>query len=126
MSETLPALKAQADELGITYANNIGEDTLQKKIDEALGNFDGSDTPELTKDTASQPDDNVTVRLQEDETNKHDLPLGVNGKTYLLKRGEDVSVPRDVYEVLKDCVEDHYDGDGNKTRRQSYPFTVVV
>ncbi|WP_062260385.1 hypothetical protein [Endozoicomonas arenosclerae] len=130
MSEKLEALKKQADELGVSYNGNIGEDTLQKRIDEALGNFDNSDNGDTPGASDSKPseeqEETVTINLQRDEKNPHDLPVGVNGKVFLIQRGVDVKVPRSVYEVLKDCTEDHYDEEGKKTARQSYPFTVVV
>lgn len=43
----------------------------------------------------------VTIRLPLTRTEKDDVPVGVNGRTWLIKRGEDVEVPACVAEVLK-------------------------
>ncbi|MCW7556490.1 hypothetical protein NX722_28410 [Endozoicomonas gorgoniicola] len=125
------ATKQKADELGITYPNNIGEDTLLKKIDEHLGNFsdaDDSDEQQETPKTSSGSErpEKVTIILQEDENNQQPVPVGFNGKNYVIKRGVEVEVPYGVYAILKDATETHYDEDGNASQRQSYPFNVVI
>lgn len=43
----------------------------------------------------------VKIRLPLSRTEKDDVPVGVNGKTYLIKRGVDVEVPVSVAEVLQ-------------------------
>lgn len=43
----------------------------------------------------------VTIRLPLTRTEKDDVPVGVNGRTWLIKRGEDVEVPACVAEVLQ-------------------------
>ena len=43
----------------------------------------------------------VKIRLPLSRTEKDDVPVGVNGKTYLIKRGVDVEVPESVAEVLQ-------------------------
>lgn len=41
----------------------------------------------------------VTLPLTRDK--QEDVFVGVNGKTFLIKRGEEVEVPECVYEILK-------------------------
>ncbi len=43
----------------------------------------------------------VKIRLPLTRTEKDDVFVAVNGKTYLIKRGVDVEVPASVAEVLK-------------------------
>lgn len=43
----------------------------------------------------------VTIRLPLTRTEKDDVPVGVNGRTWLIKRGVDVEVPECVAEVLR-------------------------
>lgn len=47
----------------------------------------------------------VTVRIPKSELNPTDLivPVTIGGYTYILKRGEDVPVPQEVYNVLKNA-----------------------
>lgn len=42
----------------------------------------------------------VKIKLQKTRNEKDDVYVGVNGKTYLIKRGEEVEVPISVLEVL--------------------------
>lgn len=51
-------------------------------------------------------EEKVRIRLPKDRENKQpDLFVGLNGKTYLIKRGEDVLVPRAVAEILQNSQE---------------------
>ena len=43
----------------------------------------------------------VKIRLPLTRTEKDDVPVGVNGRTWLIKRGVDVEVPECVAEVLR-------------------------
>lgn len=43
----------------------------------------------------------VTIRLPLTRTEKEDVFVGINGKTYLIRRGEEVAVPANVAAVLQ-------------------------
>ena len=43
----------------------------------------------------------VRIKLEKSRNNKEDEYVAVNGKTYLIKRGEYVEVPESVAEVLQ-------------------------
>lgn len=43
----------------------------------------------------------VKIKLPLTRTEKNDVPVGVNGRTWLIKRGEEVEVPECVAEVLQ-------------------------
>ena len=42
----------------------------------------------------------VRIKIPLSRTEKDDVYVGVNGKTYLIKRGEEVEVPENVAKVL--------------------------
>lgn len=44
--------------------------------------------------------DTVKIKIPLTKTEKDDVFVGVNGKTYLIKRGVEVEVPRAVAEIL--------------------------
>ena len=43
----------------------------------------------------------VTIRLPLTRTEKEEVFVGINGKTYLIRRGEEVAVPANVAAVLQ-------------------------
>ena len=47
----------------------------------------------------------VKIILPLTRTEKNDVPVGVNGKTWLIKRGVEVEVPECVAEVLRNSEE---------------------
>lgn len=54
-----------------------------------------------TKATETKAAKKVKIRLPLTRTEKDDVWVAVNGKTYLIVRGKDVEVPASVAEVLK-------------------------
>lgn len=53
-----------------------------------------------TETTVNKPK-KVKIRIPLSRTEKEDVYVAVNGKSYLIKRGEEVEVPDYVAEVLK-------------------------
>ncbi len=51
--------------------------------------------------TTATKEKTVKIRLPLSRNEKDDVYVGVNGNTYLIKRGEDVTVPVSVAEVLR-------------------------
>ena len=49
---------------------------------------------------ALRKEDKVRIKIMSTETQRDDVPVGVNGHTYLIKRDEPVEVPLSVLEVL--------------------------
>lgn len=43
--------------------------------------------------------------FQDDDRYKAPLFVGVNGKSYLIERGKEVELPRSVYEVIKNSMD---------------------
>lgn len=46
------------------------------------------------------PNETYMITLPLTEEKQDDVPVSINGKTWLIKRGEEVEVPGMVYEVL--------------------------
>ncbi|MBQ7873760.1 MAG: hypothetical protein IJ306_01165 [Oscillospiraceae bacterium] len=56
---------------------------------------------EENKQGAVVDDGMVTIKLPLTRTEKDDVYVALNGKTFLIKRGEEVRVPRGVAEILQ-------------------------
>lgn len=54
---------------------------------------------------AKNTEKKVKIILPLTRTEKNDVPVGVNGKTWLIKRGVEVEVPECVAEVLRNSEE---------------------
>lgn len=46
------------------------------------------------------PEETYRITLPLTSEKQDDVPVSINGKTWLIKRGEEVEVPAEVYEVL--------------------------
>ena len=55
----------------------------------------------VTKPAREKKEKTVTIRLPLTREEKDGVPVGVNGRTWLIKRGVDVEVPACVAEVLR-------------------------
>lgn len=131
----LAELKKQADILGVTYAGNIGEDTLRKKISEVLGQTatDGEGQPDLSapEPTANKKKDpnleRVTIIIHESESDKHPVFVGFNGRPFYMKRNEEVTVPQGVLNILDNAKTKVYNPkDTDKFRMvQRFPYEIV-
>jgi exosome complex RNA-binding protein Rrp4 len=56
--------------------------------------------PEVKKETVAK-EKTVKIRLPLTKSEKNDVFVGVNGRTWLIKRGVEVEVPECVAEVLR-------------------------
>jgi len=71
----------------------------------------------------------VSIHKTEGDTGSSAVPVSVNGKTWLIKRGVEVEVPFYVAEVLANAVKDTYAQDDVtkaiiKNEVHAYPFTA--
>lgn len=109
---SLTELKEQAKILGLTFPSNIGASTLRTKIQAALdGVASGADSEEardevaaiVAKEAKRPPSKQnwITIMIAEDEQDRQPAFVGVNGKSYRIRRGEPVQVPPEVVEVLQ-------------------------
>lgn len=121
------ALESTASDLGIGFQGNTKDDTLRKKIDEALGN------PARNKTTDTQPEPKgapkekrFEIIVATHERDKQAAQVSVNGRMYLIERGKKVIVPESVVKVLETAVRDVYDPKTmEKSEIMSYPFQTL-
>ena len=58
--------------------------------------------PTAAENVMQQPEEMVEIRLFKDNNKyKDDVYVGLNGRGYLIKRGQTVRVPRAVYEIIE-------------------------
>ena len=55
----------------------------------------------MTKNSKSKKEKTVRIRLPKDRRDQEDVFVGINEKTWLIKRGVEVEVPECVAEVLE-------------------------
>jgi hypothetical protein len=72
----------------------------------------------------------IMIHKTEGDTGTLDVPVSVNGKTWLIKRGYEVEVPDFIEEALRNAVkfELGYDRETHSTpikEMQAYPFSIV-
>ncbi len=122
-------LEATASDLGLSFPHNISDDKLRTKINESLG--DALASADATAEATDITNKSVTEKRFEIIITRHDqdkqpVPVGINGKTYLIQRGQKVIVPRPVVIALENAVQHHYDPDTmERSDVQSYPFQIV-
>lgn len=72
---------------------------------------------------------NIPVQETSDETGADDVPVGVNGRIWQLKRGYDLDVPLRVAEALgitdQDLIRHNDEGDVLVIRSKRIPFSVI-
>jgi len=126
-----PELEATAADLGLTFPHNISDDKLRAKINEALGDTSGAtETTNATSEPAATDGEpaekHFEIIIATHDQDKQPVPVGVNGKTWLIQRGKKVIVPNCVVENLKNAVQFQYDPNTmERTDVQSYPFQIV-
>lgn len=125
------------DELGLSVPRGASDEAIKKLITDT----DETQAPvpkpvKVGKEPKlDQPRVKIHIMKLDGDTGNDDVYVGVNGKGYLIKRGEDVDVPVEVVEVLKNAVETRYheQRDPDKPNKvalvrrdvHSYPFSIV-
>ncbi|MGQ7248288.1 hypothetical protein ACUN9Y_13255 [Halomonas sp. V046] len=117
-------LEAVAKDLDISFQGNTKDDTLRKKIDEALGNpapIASNDNPAPAAPSQSK---RFEITVHTHERDKQPVQVGVNGRMYVIERGKKVVVPEAVVRVLETAVRVTHDPESMEPREvHSYPFT---
>ncbi len=117
-----------ADALGIMYEEAATKAELLSAITAIVNG--ASDEPQLEQATAGptrKGEDRVKIVIAESERDKQPVQVGVNGTTYLIKRGAEVSVPKSVVEVLKHATQKRWNQDMTEYATVlRYNFQVVV
>jgi len=118
-------LETTAKDLGLSYPGNTGDDTLRKKIQEALGNEAVPLSKSAPVVTGNAKERQFEIIISTHEQDKQPVQGGVNGKSFVIKRGEKVIVSESIVENLKCATQRHYDSEMNMTEVQSYPFQIL-
>jgi len=116
-------LEATAADLGIEFRANISDEKLAERIRVHLG----EPTPEVVKgDDLSGAGKNYRIVINTDSQDKQPVRVSVNGYSRTIKRGEEVTVPAEVVEVLEHAVQDVYDPQTmSRQKVLAYPFSVI-
>jgi len=121
-----PELEEQAELLNITVAANETDASLRKKIATALGEI-SDEAPALSHPSVAKDEKRVTIIVNKSEIDKQPVVVGVNGKNYVMKRGERVSVPLSVIEVLNNATKLTWDTDMKEYAEvPRYPYQLVA
>lgn len=124
-SMDLDELKEMAKTLDVGHASNIGADKLRTKIQEKLG--EPMEEPELSHPSVENDEDRITIIVNKSETDKQPVQVFLNGKSFIMKRGMEVAVPKGVIEILNNAKKLVWDGDMKEYNEVNrYPYTVVV
>ena len=118
-------LEATAKDLGLSYPGNTGDETLRKKIQEALGDEPVPLSKSAPVVTGSAKERQFEIIISTHEQDKQPVQGGVNGRSFVIKRGEKAIVSESIVENLKCATQRHYDSDMNMTEVQSYPFQIL-
>jgi len=119
-------LEATAADLGIEFRSNISDEKLAERIRVHLG----EPVPTVTQGEDLAPSKTTEKRyrivIATDSQDKQPVRVGVNGHSYTIKRGEEVTVPGSVVEALNHAVQYVYDPQ-TMARQEvlSYPFQVM-
>tara|TARA_B100002019_G_C21117797_1_gene521761 strand:- start:10 stop:411 length:402 start_codon:yes stop_codon:yes gene_type:complete len=122
---SIDELKEQARILGIAIRGNPSADTLREKIRQAVNIEPAESSKPADVDDSDRKKDWITIVISEDENDQQPVYVGVNGKSYFIRRGEPVAVPPEVVGVLSDAKQTVPTGkDGAFKTIQTYPFSI--
>jgi hypothetical protein len=118
-----PELEQTANDLGVKFPHNASDGTLRKKIAEHLGEpAPDEPTPAAAPKTKRKM---LEITIQADSRDKQPVQVGLNGRLYVIKRGEKVTVPAPVVKILENAKRHEYDPYTMKrTIVPAYPFMV--
>lgn len=120
------------DELGIEPGDKTRNQLLE--LIQGDGKDSGGTTnppvePELPEPAKKEGKVKIIIPAQNDKVGSEPVFVAVNAKTYRIVRGEEVEVPLEVIEVLKNAVEARYRQKEDGTLAKHYvtttPFTIV-
>jgi len=119
-------LFALADSMGLRADRRLSFDKLKAMI---KAEYKAEHAKPTQKDIDSNRKVSLTIHKTDGDTGSTHVPVSVNGKTWLIKRGETVEVPAFVVEVLRNAVKEIYVQDSVQKeiiRREvpSYPFSA--
>lgn len=116
-----------AETLGIKANGNTKDDTLRARIREQLGEPTDEPEPSHAVMKSVPKEERITIIINESDTDKQPVQVGLNGRSFVMQRGKPVSVPKGVIEILNHAVKTVWNSDmSGYTDVKRYPYTVVV
>lgn len=115
---TYNELKEQARMLDLDIKGNASAEEYRAALRAAVG----EDAPAKP---AKENKGWVKIYIAEDENDQQPAFVGVNGKSYRIRRGEEVEVPPEVVEVLRNAVQRVWDGRNQEWKLvPTYPWSL--
>ncbi|MCG7598404.1 hypothetical protein MHM84_01230 [Halomonas sp. McH1-25] len=122
-------LEATASDLGIKVTATMKDETLVAKIHEALGDAPLAPAPTATEAHAPGEEPKAKrfkIIVATHDQDKQPVQVGVNGRTYVIERGKEVTVPESVVEVLRNAVQHVHDPKTMEENKvMAYPFQIM-
>lgn len=121
-------LIAIATGMGLNVDKRFGVEKLKNMIQ---AEYKAEHDKPTAADIASQRKVKLLIHKIEGDSGSTHVPVSVNGKTWLIRRGEEVEVPAFVVEVLKNAIKEIYAQD-DVTRSivmrevPAYPFSAAA
>lgn len=120
-SENKEELIDHAKSLGVDANARFSIDSIRKQIRDA-----GNIVPVVADKKVK-----LMIHKTEGDTGSIDVPVSVNGKTWLIKRGMEVIVPAFLVEILEHAIKDIYIQDEVtksivKREVPAYPFSAMA
>lgn len=125
-SDSIDDIIEYAKGIDLPLDKRLGIDKMKAQIRTEMAVRNSTPAP---ADIASQKLVKLIIHKTDSDTGSLVVPVSVNGKTWLIKRGVEVTVPAFVVEVLENAVKDVYvqnDMQKPPELRQSpaYPFST--
>ncbi len=115
-------LKDLATTMGLEFSAAATVAELTQLI-ESAGGVVASNVPSVS---APAVDERVTIIIAKDKTDKLPVQVFVNGMSYVIERGEKVTVPKSVLEVLDNSLTVNFDEDGSGEYESTrFPYRIV-
>lgn len=131
MSQDVNLINDQDELIAIAQGLNLEANrrySVEKLRSMIIAERKANSTDKSQADIDSEKKVSLLIHKTEGDSGSTHVPVSVNGKTWLIRRGENVSVPRFIVDVLKNAVKDIYVQDEVtkgivKREVPAYPFS---
>jgi hypothetical protein len=125
---SLDEVKEQADILEVPYTSKTSRDALIKKVEAALSGDEQEDVKPAKKavETVENKNKKVWIVIAEDPIDSQPAYVGVNGKSFRIKRGIPVEVPEYILYTLRAAKKSSFNPETKEWRQiDTFPFYVT-
>lgn len=124
-------LLEQAEVLGVEGADAMAEEELRialaGQLESSASNKKPASRKKATPKASKDPfADTVRIVVEESDNDRQPAYVGVNGRSYRIKRGVEVDVPRPVADVLLSAKQKVRNPDGTDREVPTYPTRIVA